>query len=106
MAHGVARHVEHLGRQRAQFNSVALHHFAVKRGEAVGIGLGPDHLGGEAGQHLGQPLDVVGMVVGQPDLAQRPATAIKLCHNRGSFGYIDQRHGAAVMVAQQEGVIV
>ena len=65
-----------------------------------------DHLRGESGEQLGQTLDVVGVVVGQPNLAQRPATAIKLCHDRRGLGHIDEGHRAAVMIAQQEGVVV
>ena len=51
-------------------------------------------------------LDVVGVVMGEPDLRQGPAACGKFSRDGGCFGNVDQGHVAGCLIAQQEGVIV
>jgi hypothetical protein len=78
----------------------------VKGWQAVRICGIPRHPCAGGGPQVRNPLNVIGVVVGQQDLRQGPAPLAQGRQNRGRLGHVDDGGIAAGGIVDQEGVVI
>ena len=75
-------------------------------GKVICIGLGPGGFGGVGGQQIGQPVDMVPVVMGQQHQIQAPAAPGQFGDDGGGLGHIHHGGGPGRRIMREIGVIV
>ena len=110
MAHRVPGHVDHPAGFVADGHAVALGHGLIERRQPMGICGGAHDPRGMFGAQGVEPLDMVGMVMGEQNVAGRPAARGQRIEDRRRLGHVDDRRGTGgrivgtlARILQQQG---